>query len=651
LFGATTNPTFTFTWSGCGKTCTNTAQLPVPLPTNCGDCWAFGALNVSACTGIDANLCLYPFTINVTNNTNSPGVLTISGNVSFSPSTIGPGVSTTVTGTLFVPCGSTSVSFNAVLTFPGNQTCTKNISQKGLPPPCSSCNVTATSDQTMCKPGETHLDVPPNTPGTVMWYYTNAPCPPGVLAPNPPWAPLSGGTIADTLSLDKSTCYEAVVTNMPNCPNPVVSNPVTVTVVDPCSGSIQCSVGSSACPADGKLCSGSVVNLAFVGAGANCGLQWQQLIGSTWQNIANATQTLTSPASACPYTVYKFRAICSCAPCPPAYPEISFNVYSPTTAGLVATKPTICEGDDDVVKLTGKCGDVKLWESSTTGPTTGFSTIAGSGSAATWLTNKLYQDTWYRVTVQNGPCSQVTAGPVKITVTKKPTPTISPVGSTTVCAPNGVPLNVTNSAGGTCQWFYNGLPIPFNGTATMSGNYYVECKNGCGAGKSNIVSVKISKVVAVIEGACGVCPPACVQLSALAGGGVPPYTYVWSPGGSGQTINPCPTANTTYTVTVTDSIGCTTTASHTVNICKTPVVAVAGKHQTIHLGGTVTLGWSPTVSGGTPGYTYLWTPAAGLNSTTIANPTASPAHTTTYTVTVTDANGCKSTSTVTVTVQ
>lgn len=663
LFGATTNPNLTFTWSGCGKTCTTTAQLPAPLPTNCGSCLVFGVPNVSACTGINGTLCQYPITINVTDNTNDPGVLTISPNVgNITPATfnLNPGVNT-ISGILSVPCGTNPVTLSVVLTIQGNpalppQTCKATIAVK-VPPPCV-CSVTAASNQTICKGQETQVSVPQNTPGTVMWYYANAPCPPpGVLAPNPPWAPLCGGTTADTLSLDQSTCYEAVVTNMPNCPNPVVSNPVTVTVVDPCSGSIQCLVGSSPCPADGKLCSGSVVNLTFVNSGT-CGLQWQQWIGSAWQNIPNATgttlpsQTLTSPPSACPYTVYKFRVVCSCAPCPTAYPQISFNVYSPTAAGLVATNPTICEGDDDVVKLKGKCGDVKLWESSTTGPTSGFSTISGAGSATTWWTNKLYQDTWYRVTVQNGPCPSVIAGPVKITVNKKPTPTISAVGPTTVCAPNGVPLTVTNSAGGTCQWFYNGLPFSFTGTATMSGNYYVVCKNGCGIGKqSNVINVKISKVVAVIEGACGVCPPGCVQLGVVPGGGVPPYTFVWSPGGAtSQTINACPTTNTTYTVTVTDSVGCTTTATHTVTICPKPLVAKAGKNQTIHLGGTVALGWSPTASGGTPPYTYSWSPAAGLNSTTIANPTASPGQTTTYTVTVTDANGCQSTSTVTVTV-
>ena len=45
----------------------------------------------------------------------------------------------------------------------------------------------------------------------------------------------------------------------------------------------------------------------------------------------------------------------------------------------------------------------------------------------------------------------------------------------------------------------------------------------------------------------------------------------------------------------------------------------------------------PTVSGGTPGYTYEWDP--GLDP--VATPTATPTETTIYTVTVTDANSCR----------
>ena len=54
---------------------------------------------------------------------------------------------------------------------------------------------------------------------------------------------------------------------------------------------------------------------------------------------------------------------------------------------------------------------------------------------------------------------------------------------------------------------------------------------------------------------------------------------------------------------------------------------------------SVTIGGAPTASGGTAPYTYSWSPAASLDNPSSANPTASPAVPTTYTVTVTDSTG------------
>ncbi|MBU0466005.1 MAG: lamin tail domain-containing protein, partial [Proteobacteria bacterium] len=79
--------------------------------------------------------------------------------------------------------------------------------------------------------------------------------------------------------------------------------------------------------------------------------------------------------------------------------------------------------------------------------------------------------------------------------------------------------------------------------------------------------------------------------------------------------------------------------------------ADAGNNQTIDSGSSVPIGGSPTATGGTGSYTYLWTPDDGsLSDTTNSNPTASPSSTTNYTVTVTDSNGCTATDQVTVTV-
>jgi hypothetical protein len=54
--------------------------------------------------------------------------------------------------------------------------------------------------------------------------------------------------------------------------------------------------------------------------------------------------------------------------------------------------------------------------------------------------------------------------------------------------------------------------------------------------------------------------------------------------------------------------------------------------------GPQSINLSSTATGGIPGYTYHWSPAAGLDNANIANPVASPASTTAYTLTVTDNN-------------
>ncbi len=79
------------------------------------------------------------------------------------------------------------------------------------------------------------------------------------------------------------------------------------------------------------------------------------------------------------------------------------------------------------------------------------------------------------------------------------------------------------------------------------------------------------------------------------------------------------------------------------------VAANAGTDRSIYLNQSTQLGGSPTTSGGIPPYAYSWLPNDGsLDDASAANPTASPASTTTYTLTVTDANGCTATDEVTV---
>ena len=67
------------------------------------------------------------------------------------------------------------------------------------------------------------------------------------------------------------------------------------------------------------------------------------------------------------------------------------------------------------------------------------------------------------------------------------------------------------------------------------------------------------------------CPNHIINLSATASGGVPPYNFFWTPGGSGASVNVIPTQTTAYYITAADGCGNTTTDSVTATVNYTPV--------------------------------------------------------------------------------
>lgn len=77
----------------------------------------------------------------------------------------------------------------------------------------------------------------------------------------------------------------------------------------------------------------------------------------------------------------------------------------------------------------------------------------------------------------------------------------------------------------------------------------------------------------------------------------------------------------------------------TTTVVAQTLVVNAGNNTIICPGTTATIGGAPTATGGTPPYTYSWTPATNLSSTTVSNPIANPTAPIYYFVTVTDALG------------
>lgn len=117
-------------------------------------------------------------------------------------------------------------------------------------------------------------------------------------------------------------------------------------------------------------------------------------------------------------------------------------------------------------------------------------------------------------------------------------------------------------------------------------------------------------------------------------GGVGPFSNSWSSGGTGTTeINLCAGA---YSVTVLDSSDMSTTTANFTILQPTQIV-VNTTSNPASCGGVCDGSATVMFSGGTAPYTWSWSPG-GMWGTTLTN--LCPG---TYTVTVTDANGCSET--------
>jgi gliding motility-associated-like protein len=122
-------------------------------------------------------------------------------------------------------------------------------------------------------------------------------------------------------------------------------------------------------------------------------------------------------------------------------------------------------------------------------------------------------------------------------------------------------------------------------------------------------------------------------------GGAPPYTFLWGGGQTTQDISGIPIGN--YTVTVTDSDGCSTTASATLN--QPPPLTASATSTDVTCGGATDGTATAVGAGGSPPYSYQWNSIPPQ-----ANPTAILLGAGTYTATVIDDHGCLATASTTV---
>jgi len=151
-----------------------------------------------------------------------------------------------------------------------------------------------------------------------------------------------------------------------------------------------------------------------------------------------------------------------------------------------------------------------------------------------------------------------------------------------------------------------------------------------------------------------ICPGTITTLTATPTGGTAPYTYEWQDSsgttiGTTQSVNVMPASTETYTVIITDALGCTAQDSVTITVYPEMALSVSGDPGlAICNGGSTDV--EVTVTGGTAPFTYDWREVGGGSLGTTNPITLSPVVTTDYEVEVTDANGCSKIELFTITV-
>lgn len=215
------------------------------------------------------------------------------------------------------------------------------------------------------------------------------------------------------------------------------------------------------------------------------------------------------------------------------------------------------------------------------------------------------------------------------------------VGSSTV---------LTATVTGTGPFTYSWAPSTGLSTTTAASvtaspltttTYTITATNG--TSMSSTIRVTVNPLPTISTGtAVTICAGSSTVLAASGG-----ISYSWAPSTDlsstvGSSVVATPTSTTSYTITGTNSFGCTNSIVNTVSVDPLPPVFVSpdvsicpGSSTALFAGGAVT---------------YSWSPAGGLSAIVGSSVVANPAITTTYIVTGRGPNGCTSTAPVTVTV-
>ncbi|MEJ8800594.1 Ig-like domain-containing protein [Pontibacter sp. H249] len=367
-----------------------------------------------------------------------------------------------------------------------------------------------------------------------------------------------------------------------------------------------------------------------------------------------------------------FRRVVYSEGCTSVSVAVQITVVQPVANNIINSDQLVCEGTMPATLhgTTPVGGDGKYkysWEMSS--DNVNFQSAPGVANEADYSPGPLNRNTWFRRIVTAGPCAASVSASVKVTVN-------TPVANNTIGSPQLI------CAGTKPGILHGSVPTGGSGSYTYLWEYSTTSATtgfAPAAGTNNaatyapgelsrttwfrrkvislpcqesisyavLITVQPQPASPTANGA-RVCPGTTATLAATAFaatdrlewfdqevGGIPLQV------GNFYITEPL-IATTDFYVQTVNQYGCASKRTK-VTVSVIEPVADAGPDITIISGQIAQL-----VAKG--GVTYKWSPADGLSNPDIADPVASPEQTTTYTVTITTADGCIITDEVTVTV-
>jgi gliding motility-associated-like protein len=252
--------------------------------------------------------------------------------------------------------------------------------------------------------------------------------------------------------------------------------------------------------------------------------------------------------------------------------------------------------------------------------------------------------------------------PINFTVTVNPIPTVSAITSSTFCSGAIVPATTFsgNISGTAYNWTNSNSSIGSGASGVGSISSFTSANTGAtsingvvtvtpslnsciGTPTNFTITVNPNPIAPTVANPT-VCPSSSASLTATAPGG----TYNWYDNIVGGTllttnstyITPGLIVTTTYYVNTTNASGCVSPFTAVVANVLNSLTVNASPNQTICIGSSATLSVSPTAAGNA----YSWDTSGNLAFSNLANPVVSPVITTTYSVSVTNIQGCTGTS-------